>query len=246
MSKSWYFISDMHLGMPDYASSLEREKKLVHWLNEVAPKAEGIFLLGDLFDYWYEYKTVVPKGYVRILGTLAYWADQGLRIEAFTGNHDMWMFGYFEKELGIPVHKKPLEITLGNTRCLLAHGDGLGPGDRGYKFIKAVFANPICQRLFGALPPSWGTWLATFFSGRSRAAHHQNDTTYLGDDKEFIALYAQEIAAAEKYDICIFGHRHLPTEKQFGKLKMVILGDWIGHFSYGELTAGGDFKLHHY
>src|SRR6478752_6816889 len=168
--KKIYFISDFHLGIPDYKSSLVREKKIVVFLENVRHDAEQIFILGDMFDFWYEYKTVVPKGYVRLLGKLAEITDSGIPVYFFVGNHDMWMRGYFEKELNIPVYHEPKTFHFNDKKFLIGHGDGLGPNDHGYKFIKKVFRNPVCQWLFGLLHPSIGIGIANYFSRKSRAA----------------------------------------------------------------------------
>ena len=162
-----YFLSDFHLGAPDFASSLAREKRITAFLDEIKKDAATIFIVGDLFDFWFEYKKVVPKGYVRILGKLAELTDSGIPVYFFVGNHDMWMTGYFEKELNIPVYFEPKEFEFYGKRFLIGHGDGLGPGDHGYKFIKKVFRNKFCQWLFGQMHPTLGMKVANFFSRKS-------------------------------------------------------------------------------
>src|SRR6185369_16215685 len=167
--KKVYFLSDFHLGVPSHEDSLVREKKVVEFLERIRSDAAVIFIVGDLFDFWYEYKKVVPKGFVRILGKMAEITDSGISIHFFIGNHDMWMSGYFEKELNIPVYHEPRIFEFNGSRFYVGHGDGLGPGDHGYKFIKKVFRNKVCQWLFGILPPALGVGLANYMSRSSRA-----------------------------------------------------------------------------
>jgi UDP-2,3-diacylglucosamine hydrolase len=191
--KKVYFLSDFHLGAPTAEKSLVREKKIVQFLEEIKSTAAAIFIVGDLFDFWYEYKKVVPKGYVRILGKLAEITDSGIPIHFFVGNHDMWMKDYFQTELNIPVYFEPKEFTFDDKQFLIGHGDGLGPGDAGYKFIKKIFRNPICQWLFGVFPPSWGIGLADFLSRKSRAKAGDRDEVFLGEEKEWLVIYCKEI-----------------------------------------------------
>ncbi len=180
LGKKIYFLSDFHLGAPDYASSLIREKRIVNFLDEIKTHAQQIFIVGDLFDFWYEYKKVVPKGFVRILGKIAELSDSGIIIHFFVGNHDMWMNGYFEKELGIKVYHHPMEFELNGKQFYIAHGDGLGPGDHRYKFIKKVFRNKFSQWLFGMLHPYSGIGLANYFSSKSRASTGLADEQFFG------------------------------------------------------------------
>jgi len=231
--KKIYFLSDFHLGAPDYKQSRIREDRIVRFLEKARGDAGAIFIVGDLFDFWYEYKSVVPKGYVRLLGKLAQITDSGIPVYFFTGNHDMWMDGYFEKELSIPVYHEPKVFTYNGKKMLIGHGDGLGPGDHGYKFIKKIFRNRICQWLFGALHPSWGIGLANFFSRKSRAATGQSDEKFLGEENEWLIIYCKEVLQKEHFDFCIFGHRHLPIDWPLpGGSRYINLGDWIRYFSY--------------
>ncbi len=231
--KNIYFLSDFHLGVPTYDSSRERERYLCDFLNEIKDQADEIFLAGDIFDMWYEYKTVVPKGYVRLLGTLASLSDSGVKITAFTGNHDMWMFGYLKQELNIEVHREPIERTWNGVDFLIGHGDGLGPGDYGYKFIKKIFANKLCQWLFGWIHPDWGLRLANALSRRSRIATGTTDATWLGDDKEHLYIFCQEYLQKRPINYFIFGHRHLPLTKAINPQSTYInLGDWVKYFTY--------------
>ncbi|MBI1305189.1 MAG: UDP-2,3-diacylglucosamine diphosphatase [Bacteroidetes bacterium] len=227
-----YFASDFHLGIPDHAKSLEREKKIVRWLDFVSRDATHIYLLGDIFDFWFEYKYVVPKGYVRLLGKLAELTDKGIKITAFKGNHDMWMFGYFEKELNIPVIENELVFESHGRTFYLHHGDGLGPGDKGYKFLKKVFRSPLCIWLFSKLPPAIGMRLAGYFSSKSRLANVAKDEKFY-EDNEWLLIYCREIIKTRPYDYLIFGHRHLPLylELKEGPL-YVNLGEWVHQFTY--------------
>ncbi len=239
-----YFLSDFHLGAPDRTSSLVREKRIVSFLDEHAGDMSELFLLGDLFDFWYEYRDVVPKGYTRILGKLAELTDKGLPIHFFVGNHDMWMKGYFESELNIPVYHEPQTFERRGKRFLIGHGDGLGPGDKGYKFIKKVFRNPVCQALFGTLHPYAGIGLANYFSRKSREATGQgHEQHFLGEDKEWLILYSREVLKLEHYDYFIFGHRHLPIDFQLAPdSRYINTGDWIRYNSYA-VFDGTDVQL---
>jgi UDP-2,3-diacylglucosamine hydrolase len=244
--KKVYFLSDFHLGVPDQASSLEREKRIVAFLDQIKDNAAMIFVVGDLFDFWFEYRTVVPKGYVRILGKLAELTDNQIPVHFFVGNHDMWMSGYFEKELNIPVYYESKTYEFNGKKILVGHGDGLGPGDHGYKFIKKIFRNPICQFLFGLLPPFFGISLANFFSKRSRTMTGTTDENFLGEDKEWLVLYAKDKLKEEHFDYFIFGHRHLPIDFQLKEdSRYINLGDWIKYNSYAEFD-GATIQLKYY
>ncbi len=241
--KKIYFLSDFHLGAPDYDSSLIREKKVVAFLESIRHDAAEIFIVGDIFDFWYEYKKVVPKGYVRLLGKLAELTDTGIAIHVFVGNHDMWMSGYFEKELNIPVYHHPQSFTRNGKRFYIGHGDGLGPEDHGYKFIKKVFRNPVCQWLFGQLHPTWGIGLANYFSRKSREKTGSSDEHFLGEDKEWLIIYSKEILQKEHYDYFVFGHRHLPLNCELpNNSRYINLGDWIRTFTYA-VFDGKDVAL---
>jgi UDP-2,3-diacylglucosamine hydrolase len=236
--KKIYFLSDFHLGVPDHASSLDREKRIVSFLDQAKKDAAMIFVVGDLFDFWFEYRTVVPKGYVRILGKLAELTDSKIPVHFFVGNHDMWMSGYFEKELNIPVFYESQTYTFNGMKFLVGHGDGLGPGDYGYKFMKKIFRNPLCRFLFGLLPPFFGISLANFFSKRSRIMTGAADENFLGEDKEWLVIYAKQKLNEEHFDYFVFGHRHLPIDFQLGQSSRYInLGDWIKYNSYAEFDG---------
>ncbi len=232
-NKKIYFISDFHLGVPDYAKSLEREKKIVRWLEMIQKDAQVLYLMGDVFDYWFEYSHAVPKGYIRLLGKLAELADKGIELHYFTGNHDMWVFDYLPTEIGLQLHREPIQKTYNDKKFYLGHGDGLGPGDHGYKFIKKVFANPMSQWLFARLHPNLGIRLIKYFSKKSRIATGDTDEKFLGEENEWLAIYSKEIIAKEHFDYFIFGHRHLPLDIQISKeSRYVNLGEWINHQTY--------------
>ncbi len=231
--KKIYFLSDFHLGAPDYAQSLVREKKIVAFLQQIRSDAALIIIAGDIFDFWFEYKTVVPKYFVRLLGKLAEITDSGIPVMLFAGNHDMWMRDYFEKEMHIPVYFEPKEFQWNGQQFYIGHGDGLGPGDHGYKMLKKIFRNPLCQWLFGVLHPDWGIALANFFSRKSRAKTGAADAIFLGEDKEWLVIFCKEILKQKEVDYFIFGHRHLPMDIQLNEQSRYInLGDWIKHFTY--------------
>lgn len=226
--KKVYFASDFHLGVPNAEQSLLREKKIVQWLCDIEIDAQHIFLVGDIFDFWFEYKTVVPRGYTRLLGKIASLSDKGIQIHYFTGNHDMWTFGYLEKELGVTLYRNPIEVNINNKQFYIGHGDGLGPGDKGYKFIKKVFASPLSQWLFARLHPNFGIGLANFWSGKSRAANGPVDEIFMGDDKEWLIIYCKEVLQKKHYDFFVFGHRHLLLDIALpNNARYINLGDWF-------------------
>jgi UDP-2,3-diacylglucosamine hydrolase len=236
--KKVYFLSDFHLGAPDAEKSLIREKRVVAFLDEIKKDAAVIFIVGDIFDFWYEYRKVVPKGYVRLLGKLAELTDSGIPIHFFAGNHDMWMTDYFQKELNIPVYFEPKEFEFNNKKFLIGHGDGLGPGDHGYKMLKKVFRNPFCQWLFGILPPVIGMGLAGFSSRRSRAVTGNNDGQFLGAEGEWLIQYCKKELESSHFDYFIFGHRHLPIDFSLSSNSRYInLGDWIRYYTYAVLDG---------
>ncbi len=227
-----YFASDFHLGVDGTETSAQRERRIVGWLDSISADAEAIYLVGDLFDYWFEYSQAIPRGFVRLLGKLAELRDSGIDIYAFTGNHDMWMFGYFEEELGIPVYREPIRRQLNGKNFIIGHGDGLGPGDHGYKFIKKVFASPVSQWLFARIHPNSGIRLMRYFSGQSRDMTNVPD--FLGEDREWLVQYAKEVLETEHIDYFIFGHRHLPLDIKLneGGSRYINLGDWLSYYTY--------------
>lgn len=238
--KKTYFASDFHLGIDARVSSRERERQVVRWLETCAADAEAIYLVGDLFEFWHEYRTAIPKGSTRLLGCLARLRDDGLPIFAFTGNHDLWMYGYFEAELGIPVFKKPIQREIHGKQFFIGHGDGLGPGDLGYKLMKKVFTNPACQWLFRWIHPDWGIRLANFSSGRSRAATPPEEFSWLGEEREWLVQYSnRKIDEGIEPDFFIFGHRHLPIDwlLKNGRSHYLNLGEWMWHNSFAEFDG---------
>ncbi|MDG1396772.1 MAG: UDP-2,3-diacylglucosamine diphosphatase [Polaribacter sp.] len=235
--KKVYFASDQHLGAPTAEQSLPREKKFVAWLDEVKKDAEVIFLLGDLFDFWFEYKTVVPKGFVRVLGKLAEIRDSGIPIYFFVGNHDLWMNDYFKNELNIPVYHKPEVFIINNKKVFIGHGDGLGPYDKGYKRMKKVFTFPLFQWMFRWLHPDLGVKLGQYMSVKNKMISGDEDFKFLGEEKEWLVQYCKRKLESNHYDYFVFGHRHLPLEIALKEdSKYINLGDWITYFTYGELS----------
>lgn len=242
-NKKIYFASDQHLGAPTMETSLPREKKFVAWLDEVKHDAAAIFILGDLFDFWFEYKMVVPRGFVRVLGKLAEIRDSGVPIYFFVGNHDLWMNGYFEKELNIPVYHDNKEFTFNDKHFLIGHGDGKGPGDKGYKRMKKVFTNPFSKWLFRWLHPDLGVKLAQYLSVKNKLISGDADVKFLGEDKEWLVQYSKRKLESKHYDYLIFGHRHLPMNIKVGEHSSYVnLGDWITYFTYG-VFDGNSFEL---
>lgn len=232
--KQIYFASDQHLGAPTMEQSRERELFFVAWLDAVKHDAEAIFLLGDLFDFWFEYKKVVPRGFVRVLGKLAELSDSGIPIYFFTGNHDLWMTDYFKRELNIEVFHNPVEFSFSGKVFLIGHGDGLGPGDKGYKRMKRIFKCAISRALFRWLHPDLGVSLAQYLSVKNKLISGAEDVTFLGEENEWLAKYARRKLKTKHYDFFIFGHRHLPMQIQVGpKSTYFNLGDWIKHYTYG-------------
>ena len=231
--KKVYFASDNHLGAPNHQKSRVREKQFVVWLDTIKADAAAIYLMGDLFDLWIEYKRVVPKGFVRVLGKLAELADSGIPIYFFVGNHDMWMQDYFETELGIPVYYEPQQITLNNTSFFIGHGDGLGPGDKGYKRMKKVFRNPFIQWLYRLVHPDLGLRIAQHMSLKNRLISGDDDKIYNGPDSEWLVHYCKEKLKTQSTNYFIFGHRHLPLNIELSKTSRYInLGDWLEYNTY--------------
>jgi UDP-2,3-diacylglucosamine hydrolase len=234
---SVYMASDLHLGAPDATTSRIREKRFTQWMDSIQPQAAGLILLGDIFDFWFEYKHAIPKGFSRLQGKLAEWSDAGIPVYIFTGNHDLWMKDYFSTELGIPVFHHPMELDIFGHRCLIGHGDGLGPGDHGFKAMKKLFQNPLAQWAFKWMHPDLGIPLANYFSGSSRKAHRTKDAIHYGE-KEFLFQFAKTTAIQKpEIQYYIFGHRHRPEEIPISpNARMINLGDWINHNTYLEMN----------
>ena len=232
--KNIYFTSDHHFGAPNPSASKPREERFVKWLDEIKEDASVIFILGDLFDFWFEYKHVIPKGFTRVLGKLAELTDSGIEIHFFVGNHDLWMNGYFEEELNIKVHHKPQHFQLNDSLFFIGHGDGLGPHDKGYKRMKKLFVNPFFQWIYRWLHPDIGVRFAQYLSLKNKLISGDDDIKFLGEKKEWLVRYAQKKLEEKHFDYFVFGHRHLPLDIQLNpKSKYINLGDWITYFTYG-------------
>ncbi len=235
MTKRIYFAGAFHLGAPDFEKSLVREKRIVAWLDSIEHDAAEIYLLGDLFDFWFEYRHAVPRGFSRLLGKLSQLTDRGIPVHVFTGNHDMWIFDYLPKECGVILHRAPIEKEWNDKKFLIGHGDGLGPGDHGYKFIKKVFASRLCQWLFARFHPNFGIWLASRMSRYSRKTTGDDDQKFTGPDNEWLVQYCREQLNAKHTDYFIFGHRHLPLQIPVGPTSTYFnAGDWLVHFTWLE------------
>lgn len=231
--KKIYFLSDFHLGAPNAAASLQREKTIVQFLDSIKQDAAQVFIVGDMFDFWFEYKTVVPRGYTRLLGKLAELSDSGIQLHFFVGNHDMWVRDYFQQELNMMVYFEPTHFTFNGKQFLIGHGDGQGPGDHRYKFLKKIFRNPACQWLFGIIPPAIGMGLANYFSKKSRQAEKGHEEIFLGEENEWLITYCKEVLQQEPINYFIFGHRHLPIDFTLNNNSRYInLGEWINYNSY--------------
>jgi UDP-2,3-diacylglucosamine hydrolase len=241
--KKIYFASDFHLGVPNHATSLAREKKIVAWLDSVQGDAKAIFLLGDLFDFWFEYRKAIPKGFSRFLGKLAALQDSGIDIHIFTGNHDLWMFDYLPMELGVKIYKDPIELNIGGQKLLIGHGDGLGPGDPTYKYLKMFFTSPVSQWLFARIHPNLGITIAQRWSKRSRITNMKLEEKFQGEDREFIFAWCKEMEQQNHFDYYVFGHRHLPLDLEVnGQSRYINLGEWV-HFSPYAVFEGGKLTL---
>lgn len=235
VNKKIYFAADFHLGVPNLAVSQAREQRIVEWLETVRHDAHTIYLLGDIFDFWFEYRYTIPRGFTRFLGKLAELRDSGIPIAFFTGNHDMWMFDYFPNELGIPVYRKPMLLEVGNQRLLIGHGDGLGPGDKTYKVLKRIFASKSCQWLFARIHPNLGMHIAHTWSRRSRISNNKRGEVFESKEKEYIWVYCSEMEKHQHHDFYIFGHRHLPLDLEVGAHSRYInVGEWVNFDTYAE------------
>jgi UDP-2,3-diacylglucosamine hydrolase len=229
-----YFASDFHLGAPNYEESLKREKRIVSWLDEIKKDAEEIYLVGDLFDFWFEYKNAIPKGFIRLQGKIAELTDNGISIHFFTGNHDMWIFDYLPKELGITLHRENIVKEFNSKKFLIGHGDGLGPGETSYKILKAVFSSKLCQWAFARIHPNLGIGIANAWSRKSRKANVDYEEVFHGEENEKLIVFCKEyIQQNPSIDYFVFGHRHLPIEHNIGeKAQYINLGEWIKHNTY--------------
>jgi UDP-2,3-diacylglucosamine hydrolase len=239
-----YFVSDHHFGLEAKISSKEREKKFVSWLENIKNNAKAIFILGDMFDYWYEYKRAVPKGSVRVLGKLAELSDKGVLIYFFVGNHDMWMMDYLEKEIGITTFFKPEIFTINQKQFLLGHGDGLGPGDKNYKLLKKLFTNQIAQWMFRWIHPDAGLKLIKYLSQKNKLISGEYNNISHGKEKEWLFLYAQNyLKTNNKINYFIFGHRHLPLKMPINEQSTYYnTGDWLVYFTFLEFDGNNIFQ----
>lgn len=230
--KKIFFASDFHLGLPAGSPPVEREKKIVRWLQSIAPEAGEIYLLGDVFDFWWEYSTVVPRGFTRFLGTISALTDSGIPVHFFTGNHDMWIRDYLSTECGMITHTGPLTRNLGGKIFHLAHGEGLGTRDTGYKILLSIFRNRTLRAMYSMIHPAIGLGIGHKWSLSSRLGKGIK-VEFLGDDKEDLIRYARSIGAVEHIDYFIFGHRHLEMRYSLTEdSEIIFLGDWIVNGSY--------------
>lgn len=242
-TKKIYFASDVHLGAPALQHNREREILFVNWLHRIKEDAEMVFLLGDIFDFWFEYRKVAPQGFVRVLGALAEICDSGIPVHFFTGNHDIWVFDYLPRETGMIIHHEPLKIDLYGKKFFLAHGDDLGETDKKYQFLKKFFHNKLAQWAFAKIHPDLAFRLAHQWSKNSRLSKGINGAIFMGEDKEDQIIFAKKTLEKEDYDYFVFGHRHLALDFQLTeKSKLFILGDWFNAYTYG-VYDGETFRL---
>jgi UDP-2,3-diacylglucosamine hydrolase len=244
--KKIYFASDFHLGAPKDTKSAERERLICKWLDEIKADAEEVYLVGDMFDFWYEYKYTIPKGFVRLLGKIAEFTDSGIKVYFFSGNHDAWMEDYFVTELNVSVHHDPITKTYNGKNFYIGHGDGLGPGDNWYKFLKSIFRSKISHWLFSRIHPNLAFWIARSSSLKSRAVTGNSDEKFEGAEKEWLYLYCKDYLTKNKIDYFVFGHRHLPLELDIEKKATYInLGDWLKYNTYA-VFDGNKLELKYY
>lgn len=231
-----YFASDAHLGARFHADPRAVEKKLVRWLDSIKADAQAVWFLGDMFDYWYEYKYVVPKGFTRFLGKLAELSDSGVEIHIFIGNHDIWMFDYLPQEIGAIIHREPLTVDLLGKRFFLAHGDEVDYRSRAFRVIRQIFRNRFCQILYSAIHPRWtfGLALGWSLSSRKKGLKKEEEVTYQGESSEYLVLFAKQyLQSHPDINFFIFGHRHIMLDLMLSRTsRLLIAGDWMQHFSY--------------
>ena len=242
-NKKIFFASDVHLGHPTVEEGRERELLFAKWLDDIKDQAQEIYLVGDIFDFWYEYKRVAPRGFTRVLGKIAEITDSGIPVHFFTGNHDVWVYDYLPKETGVILHREPFETELLGKKFYIAHGDGLGPGDLNYKLLKFAFTSKFLQFMFSRLHPNFAFGIAHAWSNKSRGSKGIKAQKFHGEDKELIYLHAKSIAEKQHFDYYVFGHRHLKINKEItNKSRFILLGDWLYNFSYG-VFDGDEFQL---
>lgn len=241
--KKIFFASDFHLGVPNAEESLARERRIVRWLDSIKAEAHSVYLMGDIFDFWFEYKHTIPKGFIRLQGKLAEFTDSGVPVTFFTGNHDMWMFDYFKKELNITIHRDPVLLHVNNQKVLIGHGDGLGPGDTTYKILKWFFNSSFCQWLFGWIHPNIGMGIAQFWSRKSRISNIKREEMFKGEENEFLLTYCKDLEKKDHHDFYIFGHRHLPLDLKVAvNSRYINLGEWVNFNTYA-VYDGNNIEL---
>jgi len=232
-----YFASDFHLGAPNIVESHKREKQIVQWLTEIEKDAKAIYLVGDIFDFWFEYNKVVPKGFVRLLGKIASLTDNGIPVHLFVGNHDLWLRDYLESEIGVSIHLGNIIVQEGNKKILIGHGDGLGDGDYLYKILKKIFKSKICQWVFARFHPNFAFTLAHTWSKASRKSG--DEVKFISKENEILFGYCQQQQKINPVDYYVFGHRHLQLKLKIDeKATYINLGEWINKKTYGVLENG--------
>lgn len=238
--KKIYFVSDLHLGLPNFEKSIIREKLVVKWLDSIKNEVEELYLLGDIFDFWHEWKRVVPAGFTRFLGKIAEFTDAGIPVHFFTGNHDIWTYHYLEQEIGVKIYRNPEEKIIKTKKFYLAHGDGLGPYDKFYKLLKIIFTNKFLQFFFKGLHPNFAIFLAHSWS-QSRDGYKKNPKFH--NEKEWLIIHSREILKKKNIDYFVYGHRHIPLKYKLNeKSYYICLGDWIKNFTYAEFD-GNDINI---
>lgn len=239
--KKYYFMADAHLGSMLKEDQKAHEQKVVRWLDMVAKDADEVFLLGDIFDFWFEYRYVVPKGFTRLLGTLSRMVDNGIKVHFFPGNHDWWTFGYLEKEVGLIIHRGTYETTLNGQHFFLAHGDGLGDENRAFRFARWCFHNPVLQWIVRTLPPVWGQWVGLKWSASNKERHEKTEATaFRGENEEPLVRFAKSHSQQNQIEYYVFGHRHISLYLQLPtNARLCMLGDFFAEFSYAVLDENG-------
>lgn len=241
-----YFVSDVHLGAPALKNNRERELAFVDWLNEIKKDATHLFLMGDIFDFWFEYKTVVPRGFTRTLGKIAELSDAGIEVHYFTGNHDVWVFDYLPNELGLILHRAEFRTELNGKKFFLAHGDGLDLSDKGYLLLKKIFTSRLLQWMFARIHPNFSLSFGHGWSKHSRISKGMTGEEFKGPESEGMFIFAESVLKKESFDYFVFGHRHVLVDVPIGeKSRYINLGDWMYHFSYG-VFDGQQFELKKY
>lgn len=243
MNKKVYFLSDAHLGSKFHANQIETERKLCRFLDMAKKDAQSIYLVGDIFDYWFEYKNVVPRGFTRILGKISEITDSGIEVHFFIGNHDIWLTDYLQDECGMIIHREPSIVDINNKVLFIAHGDGLGDESISFKLLRKIFHSKVLRFLFAGIHPRWTVGLAHAWSAHSRESG--DIAGFLGEDKEFLIKFAKkEVEINPNIDYFIFGHRHIVLDFALNNNTRIIhLGDWISHFSYAVLNEDGDIMI---